>query len=165
MKLPLALLLFSSWLAHSQTATYYLSNSGSDSHARGAQTVQGYCGTANGTTVSSAPRSNLCYSGTASVVAGTGPWSWICSGSTINTTNFEYCSAQTSASTLGVSAFLSSLGVNTHVNFPGTPYYGDPQTVLSALQYLGINTIRDVNPGYSSDPTAIAGYDTLASMG
>jgi hypothetical protein len=33
MKLPLALLLFSSWLAHSQAATYYVSNSGSDSNA------------------------------------------------------------------------------------------------------------------------------------
>ena len=110
MKLPLALLFLSNWLAHSQPATYYVS------------------------------KSNLCASGTASVVAGNGPWSWICSGLTINTTNFEYCSAQTSASTLGVSAFLSSLGVNTRVTFPGTPPYGDPQTVLSALRYLGINT-------------------------
>jgi hypothetical protein len=33
MKLPLALLLLSSWLAHSQPATYYVSNSGSDSNA------------------------------------------------------------------------------------------------------------------------------------
>jgi hypothetical protein len=32
MKLPLALLLLSSWLAHSQAATYYVSNSGSDSN-------------------------------------------------------------------------------------------------------------------------------------
>jgi len=33
MKLPLALLLFFSWLAHSHAATYYVSNSGSDSNA------------------------------------------------------------------------------------------------------------------------------------
>ena len=34
MKLPsLALLLISSWMAHSQAATYYVSNSGSDSNA------------------------------------------------------------------------------------------------------------------------------------
>ena len=34
MKLPsIALLLLSSWLAHSQAATYYVSNSGSDSNA------------------------------------------------------------------------------------------------------------------------------------
>ena len=33
MKLPLALLLFSSFLAHSRAATYYISNSGSDSNA------------------------------------------------------------------------------------------------------------------------------------
>ena len=33
MKLPLALLLFSSFLAHSRAATYYVSNSGSDSNA------------------------------------------------------------------------------------------------------------------------------------
>lgn len=43
--------------------------------------VAGSCGSANGTTVASAPSSNLCNQGTASSVSGNGPWNWTCSGS------------------------------------------------------------------------------------
>lgn len=38
-----------------------------------------YCGSANGGTFSTAPTTNLCSTGTASAVAGTGPWNWTCS--------------------------------------------------------------------------------------
>ncbi|MDR2415184.1 MAG: hypothetical protein LBD75_00795 [Candidatus Peribacteria bacterium] len=41
----------------------------------------GVCGSANGTTVSAAPISHLCFVGTASTVSGTGPWTWTCVGS------------------------------------------------------------------------------------
>ena len=53
--------------------------------------VNGTCGTANGTAVSSAPTTNLCSTGTASAVSGTGPWNWTCSGSNGGTT--ASCSA------------------------------------------------------------------------
>jgi hypothetical protein len=43
--------------------------------------ISGVCGTANGTQMSSAPTSGLCSAGTASEVAGTGPWTWTCAGS------------------------------------------------------------------------------------
>ena len=43
--------------------------------------VNGACGTANGTAVTSAPVANLCSAGTASSVTGTGPWTWSCIGS------------------------------------------------------------------------------------
>ena len=43
--------------------------------------VNGLCGSANGTTTSAAPTTNLCSSGTAGAVTGIGPWSWVCSGS------------------------------------------------------------------------------------
>jgi hypothetical protein len=43
--------------------------------------VNGQCGPANGVAVTSAPTTNLCSAGTASTVAGTGPWSWSCAGS------------------------------------------------------------------------------------
>ena len=43
--------------------------------------VNGACGSANGTTVSSAPSTNPCSTGTASSVAGSGPWKWNCRGS------------------------------------------------------------------------------------
>ena len=43
--------------------------------------TNGVCGSANGTTVSSAPTANLCSAGTASAVSGSGPWNWTCNGS------------------------------------------------------------------------------------
>src|SRR5262249_40774998 len=43
--------------------------------------VNGACGSANGATVSTKPTANLCTAGTASTVAGSGPWSWTCAGS------------------------------------------------------------------------------------
>jgi hypothetical protein len=41
----------------------------------------GQCGSANNQTFTTAPSSNLCASGTPSVVTGTGPWTWMCQGS------------------------------------------------------------------------------------
>jgi len=41
----------------------------------------GVCGSSNGTTSSATPTSNLCTTGTASAVTGSGPWSWTCAGS------------------------------------------------------------------------------------
>lgn len=53
--------------------------------------INGVCGSANGTTVSSAPSANLCASGTSSIVSGIGPWTWTCSGQNGGTT--ASCSA------------------------------------------------------------------------
>lgn len=60
------------------------SNGGSNASCAApvAQTpVNGACGSANGTTLASAPTSGLCSVGTASSVVGTGPWAWSCAGS------------------------------------------------------------------------------------
>jgi hypothetical protein len=55
--------------------------------------VNGVCGSAGGTTVSSAPSgSALCSAGTASGVSGSGPWGWSCAGS--NGGNTVSCAAQ-----------------------------------------------------------------------
>ena len=43
--------------------------------------INGACGSANGVAASTAPTANLCSAGTASTVAGSGPWSWSCAGS------------------------------------------------------------------------------------
>ena len=48
--------------------------------------INGACGTADSTTVTAAPTTNLCTTGTASSVTGSGPWSWTCSGSGGGTT-------------------------------------------------------------------------------
>lgn len=48
--------------------------------------VNGVCGSANGVAVTNPPDSNLCSSGTASVVSDSGPWAWMCIGSNGGTT-------------------------------------------------------------------------------
>ena len=53
--------------------------------------LNGTCGSVNGTTVASAPTSNLCTAGTASTVTGSGPWTWSCAGTGGGTT--ASCSA------------------------------------------------------------------------
>jgi hypothetical protein len=60
--------------------------------------VNGVCGSSNGATLASAPTANLCTSGTASVVSGSGPWQWSCAGSNGGST------ASCSASIAGSSA-------------------------------------------------------------
>jgi hypothetical protein len=57
--------------------------------------VNGACGTTNGMAVKTAPVANLCSTGTASTVSGTGPWKWSCSGSKGGTT--ASCSASVAA--------------------------------------------------------------------
>jgi hypothetical protein len=128
----------------------------------GTTPVNGACGSADGTTASVAPSAGLCTAGTASAVNGTGPWTWQCTGSNGGTTSSCTVSPPTPE---GVSAFLHTLGVNTHLSYSGTPYYGQPQSVITALQYLGINTIRDQPPAYTSDPTTAAANDAVAAAG
>jgi hypothetical protein len=65
----------------------------------------------------------------------------------------------------GVSAFVQSLGINSHLSYPDTPYYGQSQRVISALQYLGINTIRDQSPAYIGDRIAALANNTVAAAG
>jgi parallel beta-helix repeat protein len=58
--------------------------------------VDGVCGAANGIVVASAPATNLCGTGTASAVSGSGPWNWSCTGSNKGTN--ASCSARPPAS-------------------------------------------------------------------
>ncbi|WP_239026966.1 cadherin-like domain-containing protein [Geomonas oryzisoli] len=60
--------------------------------------VNGSCGSAHGSVVSSVPAANLCTDGTPSAVSGSGPWSWRCSGLYGGATG--YCSATKLASTI-----------------------------------------------------------------
>ena len=124
--------------------------------------VNGACGPANGMTLSVAPSAGLCSAGTASAVNGAGPWTWECTGTNNGTT--AMCSASAPAPE-ATSTFVQNLGINTHLGYASTPYYGQSQSVISALQYLGINTIRDVPPGYDQDPTTIAANNAVAAAG
>jgi hypothetical protein len=66
--------------------------------------LNGACGPSNNTSLSSAPTSGLCASGTASAVTGTGPWNWSCAGSNGGST--ASCSAP--ASIMGVNGVCGS---------------------------------------------------------
>lgn len=48
--------------------------------------VNGACGSSNGQTLTDAPTTGLCTTGTASTVSGSSPWSWSCTGSGGGTT-------------------------------------------------------------------------------
>ncbi len=124
--------------------------------------VNGTCGPANGTISTVAPSAGFCSAGTASAVTGTGPWNWQCTGSNGGTTSS--CTVLNPAPE-ATSSFLQNLGINTHLGYGNTPYYGQSQNVISALRYLGINTIRDQPPGYTHDPTTADANAALAAAG
>ena len=48
--------------------------------------INDLCGSSNGVAMSSAPTTNLCSTGLASIVSGSGPWSWSCTGNNGGTT-------------------------------------------------------------------------------
>jgi hypothetical protein len=82
--------------------------------------VNGVCGTSNGTTVTSAPTTNLCATGTASALSGSGPWSWTCSGSGGGTN--AACSASKAQSSVTLNSVQidgTNLKVNYSKNFTG----------------------------------------------
>lgn len=75
----------------------------------GVTAVNGVCGASNGADLTSAPITNLCSAGTASAVAGSGPWGWTCAGSNAGTTascsaNLEISGACGSANGVAVSS-------------------------------------------------------------
>jgi hypothetical protein len=60
--------------------------------------------------------------------------------------------------------FLGTIGINTALSYPGTPYYNNARAVLGALQYLGIDTVRNMAADLS-DPTTWAVDSALADAG
>ena len=71
------------------TWSFYATLTASSSGSSG---VNGACGSSNGGSLTGAPTANLCSTGTASTVSGSGPWSWSCAGSGGGTT--ATCSAK-----------------------------------------------------------------------
>ena len=67
------------------------SNSGTSAQCSAVAVVNGVCGSSSGASLTSAPTTSLCTTGTASSVSGTGPWTWTCAGSNSGTT--AQCSA------------------------------------------------------------------------
>src|SRR4029434_3137491 len=65
----------------------------------------------------------------------------------------------TPAESIEASSLVASLGVNVHLNFSGTAYQ-NVSAVQTALDYLGVNTMRDMGAQQNTTP-----YATLASKG
>ncbi len=63
-----------------------------DAKSETPEVVEGECGSADGKAYKTAPAADLCVSGTASAVEGSGPWTWSCEGSRKGLT--ERCSAR-----------------------------------------------------------------------
>ena len=66
--------------------------------------VNGACGSSNGGNFYSVPTSNLCSSGSASAVTGSGPWSWSCISPNLSGGTNASCSANKMSGTLLASA-------------------------------------------------------------
>ncbi|MDR3569128.1 MAG: SBBP repeat-containing protein [Syntrophobacteraceae bacterium] len=55
-------------------------NGGATANCSASLLINGACGSSNGASFSTAPASDLCDSGAASPVSGSGPWGWSCAG-------------------------------------------------------------------------------------
>jgi len=94
-------------------------NSGINGSCSATKKVDGVCGSSDGGIFTSAPTTNLCSSGTASGVSGTGPWTWTCTGNSgINGS----CSAQLQSTGGGSSdLIISTFGAPTSFS-NGVPF-------------------------------------------
>ena len=63
---------------------------------------------------------------------------------------------------ISAAAFTQSIGVNVDMDFFDTPY-ASSSTVVTSLNYLGINQVRDALP--ATDPVSFAPYLVLAADG
>lgn len=97
----------------------------------------GICGTSNGATLTSAPSSNLCAAGTATIPSGSGPWNWKCVNS------------------LGGPDASCSADIRT---YSVTPSAGALVTVVPAT----VQTVKHKSP-VSFTVNAPAGYGVMAS--
>jgi hypothetical protein len=96
--------------------------------------VNGACGSSNGMTLSSAPTTGLCSTGTASGIAGGGPWSWSCAGSNGGST--AQCSSNTAETVLYDNqaytsgpylAYMSAWGKGSYIEGPN---YTESMTLI-----------------------------------
>lgn len=144
--------------------------------------VNGSCGSANGTVIAVAPAANsLCAAGTASALTGTGPWTWTCAG--INGgTDSPLCRADIIDTTPDAFAFTAQTGVAlstaitsntvtiTGINSPspisvvgGTYSIGCNGTFTSSNGF--INNNESVCVRHTSAATAATGVGTQLCVG
>ena len=66
--------------------------------------------------------------------------------------------------------FIQTIGVNTHLDYWSTSYgnssgtAGDPQKALTAIQYLGIDQVRDMIPAWNPNNLSVSGFADFALL-
>ena len=111
------------------------SNGGTAAGCNAQLQVNGTCGSSNGANLTTAPATNLCTTGNASSVTGSGPWNWSCNGSnggTACSANIQNYSLTFSAGTGG-----SILGTT-----PQTISYGGSSTAVMAQPAAGYTFVN-----------------------
>ena len=94
---------------------YWNSSAASFTVSSASSGVNGTCGSANGALLTTKPTTNLCSTGTASTVSGSGPWTWSCAGS--NGGSNASCRASVATTSGGP-------GGNVPAGLPGTFFIG-----------------------------------------
>lgn len=134
-------------------------------------TVNGTCGTVNGTTLLTAPTDNLCSSGTATAVSGSGPWTWTCSGTnggssenclaSIQTYNVVFASGGNGTLVGTTDQTVNHGSSTTAVNaVPNADYYlvnwtgtgGFVTTAANPLTVKNVNSSMSIVANFSVDP-------------
>ena len=142
--------------------------------------VNGTCGTSNGQTFTTAPTTNLCSTGAATLVSGSGPWTWSCTGSNGGTT--ASCSAnlqgQSNCSDIYPNPIISlskieeysvgsnqytrySLNVNNYTVFPDALFAAAPDLPPCGLNNNSSRTWVEIYNG--EDNSYIYGFCGLSS--
>jgi hypothetical protein len=109
--------------------------------------INGVCGTANATTVKTAPTTNLCSTGAASALSGSGPWTWSCAAVISGTT------ASCAASLAPPAVVASPNGTSIPASKQIVDSSGNVWTVVSGVIYK-----QGAVAGYSSGVTMLL-YD------
>ena len=108
--------------------------------------INGSCGSANGTTVTTVPTINLCTTGTATAITGTGPWGWTCTG--INGGTTATCNANITIAPI--------------TQFTVTPQTGSSFTISPATSQT-VN--RNATTSFNISPAAGFGITTVSGCG
>lgn len=98
--------------------------------------VNGACGSSSGQTLTDAPTTGLCTTGTASTVSGSSPWSWSCTGSGGGTTASCVAGDTAGGTTIHASGPTTAMAIQASFSPPGS-VNGVPGAIYVAVTISG----------------------------
>ena len=129
--------------------------------------VNGVCGSSSGQTLPSAPTSNLCSSGTATTVTGSGPWTWTCTGLHGGSTS-PTCTANSSQTGNRVDLAITSISAPTGC-FYGATWAATVTVANQSSNAAGAFTVKyyqgSATTGTYLGTVTVSGLAANASMG